>query len=199
MLVMISSGSGVDEVMRALWHFERWLGERYDYEVVERESGECPMCTRSLLIRSMDERLRALEGTHLWRARSPFRTRHKRRNWYFSLRCYDEPTESDTDPREIEYQSMRSPKNGGQHANTTSSGVRAVHRGLGLSAVSYDERSQHRNRKIAHERLIAKIALHGQSIATDARETRWREGKEIERGDALLVFRGESFALLRHP
>ncbi len=46
---------------------------------------------------------------------------------------------------------------GGQHQNTTESGVRLVHLPTGIRAVARDERSQHRNRALALARLREKL------------------------------------------
>ncbi|MGD8322651.1 MAG: peptide chain release factor-like protein [Gemmatimonadota bacterium] len=46
---------------------------------------------------------------------------------------------------------------GGQHQNTTESGVRLVHLPTGTRVVARDERSQHRNRQLALERLRARL------------------------------------------
>lgn len=46
---------------------------------------------------------------------------------------------------------------GGQHQNTTESGVRIVHLPTGVRASSRNQRSQHRNRAIALERLRRKL------------------------------------------
>lgn len=48
---------------------------------------------------------------------------------------------------------FRSGGKGGQHQNTTESGVRLTHRPTGITVTARDERSQHRNRKIALDRL----------------------------------------------
>jgi len=48
---------------------------------------------------------------------------------------------------------FRSGGKGGQHQNTTESGVRLTHRPTGIVVTARDERSQHRNRSIALERL----------------------------------------------
>ena len=48
---------------------------------------------------------------------------------------------------------------GGQHQNTTDSGVRLVHLPTGLRVTARDERSQHRNRALALERLRARLEL----------------------------------------
>jgi protein subunit release factor A len=46
---------------------------------------------------------------------------------------------------------------GGQHQNKTESGVRLVHLPTGVRATARNERSQHRNRSVALERLRRKL------------------------------------------
>lgn len=46
---------------------------------------------------------------------------------------------------------------GGQHANRTASGVKAIHIPTGITAIARDHRSQYRNRKLALERLRLKL------------------------------------------
>ena len=46
---------------------------------------------------------------------------------------------------------------GGQHQNVTESGVRLVHLPTGVRATAREERSQHRNRALALERLRARL------------------------------------------
>ena len=46
---------------------------------------------------------------------------------------------------------------GGQHQNRTESGVRLVHLPTGVLVISREERSQHRNKSIALERLRRKL------------------------------------------
>lgn len=46
---------------------------------------------------------------------------------------------------------------GGQHQNTSETGVRLVHLPTGVKATAREERSQHRNRQVALERLRAKL------------------------------------------
>ena len=48
---------------------------------------------------------------------------------------------------------------GGQHRNKTESAVRILHRPSGLIVVAADHRSQHRNRKLALARLIARLRI----------------------------------------
>jgi peptide chain release factor 1 len=50
-------------------------------------------------------------------------------------------------------QTFRSGGKGGQHQNTTDSGVRIIHPDSGAVGESREERSQHQNKKIALQRL----------------------------------------------
>lgn len=72
----------------------------------------------------------------------------------------DPSTIPDTDEAllaECRVETFRSGGPGGQHQNTTESGVRLVHLPTGARATARDERSQHRNRTLALERLRAKL------------------------------------------
>ena len=66
--------------------------------------------------------------------------------------------ESDDDLlAECDVDTFRSGGKGGQHQNTTDSGVRLVHEPTGARAASRNERSQHRNKSIALLRLRRKL------------------------------------------
>jgi len=193
MLVSISSGNSVEEVCRALFYFLDWLEDRYTFEIVKLEYARCKDGYKSILLESSDEGLLALEGTYLWRCQSPFRPKHKRKNWYFSLNIVESQKQLIVDTKNVIYQTMKSPKKGGQHVNTTCSGVRAIYEPLGVEAISYDERSQHLNKKIALERLMQKIKLKEKEQISALKNKSWREGKQIERGKGIKVFKGEDF------
>ena len=193
MLIHISSGNGVDEVCRALFHFLNWLEGKYTFKVLNLEYARCEDGYKSILLESEDEKFLALEGTHLWRCQSSFRPKHKRKNWYFSLSIVEQQKSVEIDKSKVVYQTMKSPKKGGQHVNTTSSGVRAIYEPLGIEAISYDERSQYRNKKIALERLIQKIDIMEYKQENSKKNERWREGKLLERGKSILVFEGINF------
>lgn len=92
---------------------------------------------------------------------------------------------------------MKSPKKGGQHVNTTQSGVRALYPPLGIEAVSFEERSQHINKKIALIRLLEKIENLYDQEKRQKENARWREAKEITRGNPVKVFKGEKFTEIR--
>ena len=193
MLIYISSGNGVDEVCRAVWLFKQWLEKNVEFEVIQEQEAKCKNGLKSLLIQSNDSGFKEIEGTILWRAKSPFRPKHRRKNWYFSLKCHQEQYTQEVDTKKIVYQTMKSPKKGGQHVNTTCSGVRAIYPPLGIEALAYDERSQHRNKELARVRLLQKIEfLESESLSALMQE-RWKESKKVERGAEVLRFEGERF------
>ena len=64
---------------------------------------------------------------------------------------------------ECRIQTFRSGGKGGQHQNTTETGVRLIHLPTGIRCESRTERSQRRNRDLALARLRARLeALHQQ-------------------------------------
>lgn len=66
-------------------------------------------------------------------------------------------TDRETLEREVELSFVRGSGPGGQHRNKVESGVRLHHPPSGLTIVATSERSQHRNREQAFERLIEKL------------------------------------------
>ncbi len=134
-------------------------------------------------------------GSLLWICKSPVRPNHKRKNWYIGCRELVLPDiEADRiDPTDVRYEAFRAGGPGGQHQNKTESAVRAVHQPSGLAVVVRENRSQHRNRAIALERLGELLdASHALNAATD--RSRQREAHAgLERGNPKRTFRGENF------
>jgi len=193
MRFLISSGSGVDEVCRALWHFLKWLEKRFDFEVVNKVYANCPNCYKSVIIKSSDERLLLLEGVLMWQSVSPFRPKHKRKNWFFEFRKIDSSKVDKFLEGKVIYQVMRSPKKGGQNVNKRCSGVRAIYKDLNLEAISFDSRSQAQNRALALQRLKQKFYNLEESRQSDLESGLWKSAKNIKRGDAIKVFVGKEF------
>ncbi|HYC35505.1 MAG TPA: peptide chain release factor-like protein [Usitatibacter sp.] len=59
--------------------------------------------------------------------------------------------------REVEVDVFRASGAGGQHVNKTESALRLTHPPSGVVVIAQDSPSQHRNRDIAFERLIARL------------------------------------------
>jgi len=132
-------------------------------------------------------------GTLQWVCASPFRPNHARKNWFVAVsRLPDLPALPQEG--EVRFETCRAGGKGGQHVNKTESAVRAVHTATGVSVRVESERSQHANKKRALEllavKLAAQLAERLEQHAADAHAQLY----QLERGNAVRVFRGKSFA-----
>ena len=128
-------------------------------------------------------------GTVQWIARSPFRPEHQRKNWFVGVARLDPVEETRYQPAELRWETMRASGPGGQHVNRTESAVRVSHVPTGVQATAAEERSQHRNRKLALARLAEKLEELNAARTAAAQEERWRAHRKLERGNAMRVFR----------
>lgn len=134
-------------------------------------------------------------GAIQWVAQSPVRLHHKRKNWFIGV--FDLPALPDV-PRapashEIRFEAFRAGGPGGQHQNKTESAVRATHIASGLSVVVREERSQHRNKALALERIAALLRLQSELEAITARNDTHAAHDRLERGRPVKRFKGEAF------
>lgn len=132
-------------------------------------------------------------GTVQWVGTSPFRPRHKRRNWFVGVAVFDPPEETAWAAGELRFETTRASGPGGQHVNKTESAVRVVHVPTGLAAIAQDGRSQHQNRKLALARLEQLLAETSRQGAARAKEARWGEHQALERGNPIQVYEGPAF------
>jgi peptide chain release factor len=134
-------------------------------------------------------------GSIQWVAQSPLRPHHKRKNWFigvFELPTLPEPSKALT-AQEVRFEAFRAGGPGGQHQNKTESAVRAIHIASGLSVVAREQRSQHRNKALALERIAALIRLQGELEAITARTDTHATHDRLERGRPVKRFKGIAF------
>ncbi len=76
--------------------------------------------------------------------------------------------------REVRIETLRARGPGGQHRNTTETGVRLVHPPSGVTVIATERRSQHQNRELAFERLIERLERlnHRPTPRKDTKPTR---------------------------
>ena len=126
--------------------------------LLQVEPGPQPATAQSILLElsgpGADAFAKSWEGTVQWTARSPFRPEHKRKNWFVGVTVIHPPEETVFDANDIRWEVMRASGPGGQHVNKTESAVRVTHVSSGIQAGASEERSQHRNRKLALARLV---------------------------------------------
>ncbi len=138
---------------------------------------------------------RSWRGTIQWRAQSNLRPTHKRANWFIGVFELPDPVHASKriHARDVTFETFRAGGPGGQHQNTTDSAVRARHRPTGLTAAAREERSQHRNKSLALERLQRLMAA--QMAADEAAQKADRNGLHhaLERGNPVRRFKGQDF------
>jgi peptide chain release factor len=134
-------------------------------------------------------------GAIQWVTQSPLRPHHKRKNWFIGI--FELPRQADAPKTptagEVRFEAFRAGSPGGQHQNKTESAVRAIHIASGLSVVAREERSQHRNKALALERIAALLRLRGELEAVTARNDTHAAHDRLERGHPVKRFRGPAF------
>ena len=150
---------------------------------------------KSLLVQLEGDNAKAVSmnwtGAMLWQCQSPFRPKHKRKNWFFSGKVYEE-NESKIDS-EIHYQACRSSGAGGQHVNTTDSAIRATHIESGISVRIETQRSQHANKRLARAFIFNKLEENKAKNMSQQEKQRWLQHGQLERGNPKRVFEGSNF------
>lgn len=198
--LLISSGDGPGECQLAVGHVltrmaEEALAIGIDMSAQETQGRDGPASAIVSLSGDGAAGLaRRWVGTIKWTCRSPLRPQHKRRNWFVGVHRLDPPkTATSLDARDVAFSTLRAGGPGGQHQNTTDSAVRAVHHASGLVVVARSERSQHRNKAEALERLQALLTLSDQTSAAKARRAENLLHHNLERGNPVRTFKGERF------
>ena len=193
MELQLSSGQGPDECELAVGKLLRALQEEFpDILVVEASPGRRADCYRSVRIVS-DMDLSFLEGSVKWICESPYRPKHKRKNWFVDVSLCAEHSPQRFDESLVRFESFRSGGKGGQHVNKVETGVRAIYLPTGLAVTSTEARSQQMNKRIALNRLCELIADENEAGAANVKNLNRLEHARIERGNPVRVYEGIKF------
>jgi peptide chain release factor len=135
-------------------------------------------------------------GTIQWIGKSPFRKYHKRKNWFVGVNELDLTKETlNIEDKLIKYAAIRSSGPGGQHVNKVSTAIRATYIPSGITVLASESRSQFQNKKNAKERLINLLKAKQIESFKESVKSNWQNHNELERGNPVKVFVGDSFEL----
>jgi len=201
--LVVSSGNGPAECRQAVAHvldIMRVEADRtgLDIDISIRGTEDQPVSAIVCLAGKAATRMATeWEGVILWRCQSAFRPGHRRRNWFIQVfRFPNEPPALAIAPSEIEMQAIRAGGPGGQHQNKTSSAIRAAWKspeGNIYSVVVRDDRSQHRNRSIAVQRLGSLVAADRAAAEAGQKRAIHHLHRRLERGNPARIFEGPGF------
>ena len=192
MRIQISSGQGPAECELAAELFYRQLQkEREDIRMVQCVRGSKAKGFSSVIFET-EEDMSSLEGSILWVCKSPYRPKHKRKNWYIDVSILENMPKL-TQELKLRFETFRSGGKGGQNVNKVETGVRVIHIPTGISVVSTEARSQHMNKKLAVNRLCDILAERNMESGRKEKELAWLEHNRLERGNPVRIYEGGNF------
>ncbi|MEU8229239.1 peptide chain release factor H [Actinoplanes sp. NPDC048967] len=202
--LLLSAGRGPQECTWAVAQLARRLeaGAGRDgltTRRVETVPGERPGTFRSVLIQisgTGTARFAASwTGTLCWQAPSPYRTSAGRKNWYVIAQpCEVDAAHTAFAEADVDIVGCRTGGPGGQHRNKASTAVRATHRPTGIVVVVDTERQFSQNRRLALDRIRARLRRDDRAADRTSTGNRRRVHDQLVRGDPTRTERPKSSA-----
>ena len=197
--LLLSAGRGPQECTWAVAQLVRRLeaGAGRDGLTTHRAEtvpGERPGTFRSVLIQisgtGAARFAASWTGTLCWQAPSPYRSSTGRKNWYvIAQTCEVGAAHQAFAEADVDIVACRTGGPGGQHRNKASTAVRATHRPSGLVVVVDTERQFSQNRRLALERIRARLAHDDRAGDRAVVTGRWRIHDELVRGNPVRTER----------
>jgi peptide chain release factor len=203
-IIQITAGKGPAECCLAVALAQREfikeaLAHRFSYELVHRQNGPENGTLYSVTLKLKGQYTQAFLdswcGPLLWISQSPYRTFHKRKNWFIGVHVYDVNDLPGWNEQDVSYQTMRASGPGGQNVNKVESAVRAIHTKSGLQVTASESRSQVQNKKLALQKLKEVYEQWQVQQLQNATQSQWWQHHNLERGNPNRVYAHRTFKL----
>ncbi len=201
-LLQISSALGPAECALAVAHASAVLEaqarqQQVKIDLLETRAGPAPGTFESMVFALEGPNASSLadswEGTVQWICISPYRPRHRRKNWFIGVTQF--AVAPDLESSAVRIETLRASGPGGQHVNKTESAVRATHLATGLSVKVQTERSQHANKRLALALLAQKLLERQENHQIQAKAQLRLQHHQLQRGQAQRIYYGLKFEL----
>jgi len=202
MWVQISSGTGPDECALAVGLLyktllKEWNGNNIRAEVVSSIAGNYPGSFRSILLsltgNELEPLIQNIHGTICWSCQSPYRPKHKRKNWFIDVEVFHDQEKMSFSEADVIVAFTKSAGPGGQNVNKVETAVRATHVPTGLTVTASEERSQSMNKKLAFARLSQYLAAKNDEQMLTNKKSMWNQHNSLIRGNPIRIYEGKSF------
>jgi peptide chain release factor 2 len=203
----IHSGAGgtdaCDWAAMLLRMYGRWLEEEgYKAEVLDEQPGE-EAGLRSVTAHVEGEYaygyLRNEIGVHRLVRHSPFDAAHRRHTAFASVDVVPEVEEEEIeiDDKDLRIDTFRAGGAGGQHVNKTDSAVRITHLPTGIVVQCQNERSQHKNRRMAMLLLQSRLYREREKEKDAELARQYGEKGEIAWGSQIRSYVLQPYTLVK--
>lgn len=201
MYILLTSGRGPVECQQAVKYAVSSLmleAKKFGFTVDMVDNVETEHGFLSALVdisgNDLTDFVKSWTGTIQWICKSSIRPNQGRKNWFIGSNVIPERPEFKTvNPKDLRVETMTAGGAGGQHQNKTESAVRITHLPTGISAISRDERSQHRNKAIAIARLHKALYELDNANLKEAERSQWDSHNDLVRGNPVRVYEGLKF------
>ena len=206
--VTIQAGAGgtdaCDWAQMLLRMYQMWLGDHgFQSEIVDAAPGE-EAGLRSVTLEVHGDyaygHLQGETGVHRLVRISPYDANSRRHTSFASVDVMpeiDEDINIDIREEDLDIECIRSSGAGGQHVNKTSSCVRMTHIPTGLVVKCQNERSQHKNRKMALSMLKAKLIRMEEQKRQAELDRMYDEKGEIAFGSQIRSYVLQPYQLVK--
>ncbi len=207
-LLSINPGAGGTESQdwaeMLLRMYTRWAEkENYKISLLDLMSGEEAGIKSATLLIEGDYSfgyLKGERGVHRLVRISPFDSSGRRHTSFASVDVLpeiDEDIEIDIDESDLKIETYRASGAGGQHVNKTDSAVRITHKPTGTVVQCQNERSQHKNKKMAMKILKSRLLEMKEDAQAEKIEELRGEHKEIAWGSQIRSYVLHPYKLIK--